>query len=132
MWFAISCWCRDIAWSSCFFFFFSSRRRHTRLQGDWSSDVCSSDLLGATGTPYRLNADLRYRPPTAFGLFYFGGGFAYFHASGGGDAGANAFAGGEGRRAVPFKPFLGAELVFRGNTSFKVLGGGTLPPQKSQ
>src|SRR5256885_12785893 len=28
------------------FFFFSSRRRHTRLQGDWSSDVCSSDLEG--------------------------------------------------------------------------------------
>src|SRR2546426_9223380 len=30
---------------SFFFFFFSSRRRHTRLQGDWSSDVCSSDLV---------------------------------------------------------------------------------------
>src|SRR5205807_3567784 len=30
----------------CLFFFFSSRRRHTRLQGDWSSDVCSSDLTG--------------------------------------------------------------------------------------
>src|SRR6266850_7067562 len=30
-------------------FFFSSRRRHTRLQGDWSSDVCSSDLLAARG-----------------------------------------------------------------------------------
>src|SRR5215467_15854564 len=30
-----------------FFFFFSSRRRHTRLQGDWSSDVCSSDLQAA-------------------------------------------------------------------------------------
>src|SRR5256885_9939074 len=30
-------------------FFFSSRRRHTRLQGDWSSDVCSSDLHDATG-----------------------------------------------------------------------------------
>src|SRR6266566_6527282 len=29
-----------------FYFFFSSRRRHTRLQGDWSSDVCSSDLPG--------------------------------------------------------------------------------------
>src|SRR6266566_8754383 len=29
-----------------YFFFFSSRRRHTRLQGDWSSDVCSSDLGG--------------------------------------------------------------------------------------
>src|SRR5256885_8747005 len=37
-------------------FFFSSRRRHTRLQGDWSSDVCSSDLTAAevaerTGVP---------------------------------------------------------------------------------
>src|SRR5256885_7340424 len=29
-------------------FFFSSRRRHTRLQGDWSSDVCSSDLIPGT------------------------------------------------------------------------------------
>src|SRR5690554_7852693 len=26
-------------------FFFSSRRRHTRCGRDWSSDVCSSDLL---------------------------------------------------------------------------------------
>src|SRR5205807_5168593 len=47
-----------------FFFFFSSRRRHTRLQGDWSSDVCSSDLnlsspllyAATTGsTPFRFN-----------------------------------------------------------------------------
>src|SRR3989475_8540456 len=29
-----------------FFFFFSSRRRHTRFDCDWSSDVCSSDLVG--------------------------------------------------------------------------------------
>src|SRR5207249_5181522 len=28
-----------------FFFFFSSRRRHTRSKRDWSSDVCSSDLV---------------------------------------------------------------------------------------
>src|SRR5690606_40142745 len=26
-------------------FFFSSRRRHTRVSRDWSSDVCSSDLV---------------------------------------------------------------------------------------
>src|ERR1039457_6249717 len=45
--------------SRCFvlLFFFSSRRRHTRLQGDWSSDVCSSDLpfsfLPAMGWPAR-------------------------------------------------------------------------------
>src|SRR6478735_259478 len=37
-------------------FFFSSRRRHTRLQGDWSSDVCSSDLkIG----PKLMGIDLR-------------------------------------------------------------------------
>src|SRR6266516_6466933 len=40
-----------------FCFFFSSRRRHTSSYGDWSSDVCSSDLLSAhdfaraAGTP---------------------------------------------------------------------------------
>src|SRR2546430_6519983 len=32
-----------------FFFFFSSRRRHTRFDCDWSSDVCSSDLIGKRG-----------------------------------------------------------------------------------
>src|SRR5215208_5140683 len=31
------------------FFFFSSRRRHTRWPRDWSSDVCSSDLVRAGG-----------------------------------------------------------------------------------
>src|ERR1039457_47702 len=36
--------------------FFSSRRRHTRLQGDWSSDVCSSDLL--TMSPY-IDGDVK-------------------------------------------------------------------------
>src|SRR5205807_5884341 len=30
--------------------FFSGRRRHTRLQGDWSSDVCSSDLVTTSGS----------------------------------------------------------------------------------
>src|SRR5438094_7686661 len=33
-----------------FFFFFSSRRRHTRSYGDWSSDVCSSDLSSVSTT----------------------------------------------------------------------------------
>src|SRR5438874_6181286 len=37
-----------------FFFFFSSRRRHTRSLRDWSSDVCSSDLLAdRVGSPPR-------------------------------------------------------------------------------
>src|SRR5215510_12172970 len=48
----------------CLFFFFSSRRRHTRWPRDWSSDVCSSDLVRATslfrGRPadgWRLRSD---------------------------------------------------------------------------
>src|SRR5688500_20249460 len=43
--------------SSMQIFFFSSRRRHTRLQGDWSSDVCSSDLRAWEG------ARREFRPP---------------------------------------------------------------------
>src|SRR5260370_25645674 len=34
-------------WEAGIFFFFSSRRRHTRFKCDWSSDVCSSDLVDA-------------------------------------------------------------------------------------
>src|SRR5690348_281330 len=41
--------------SKCCFFFFSSRRRHTRWTGDWSSDVCSSDLA-KTESAGALNA----------------------------------------------------------------------------
>src|SRR5256886_3253298 len=37
-------WCRRVL-CFMFFFFFSSRRRHTRFDCDWSSDVCSSDLI---------------------------------------------------------------------------------------
>src|SRR2546422_9095367 len=38
-------------------FFFSSRRRHTRCSRDWSSDVCSSDLL----TFEQVETDVRAR-----------------------------------------------------------------------
>src|SRR5256885_13986733 len=44
--------------------FFSSRRRHTRLQGDWSSDVCSSDLNKSIRTPFKrrpIDASRVYR-----------------------------------------------------------------------
>src|SRR2546429_1325207 len=36
------------------FFFFSSRRRHTRCSRDWSSDVCSSDLVAVRGLRHLL------------------------------------------------------------------------------
>src|SRR5690348_18123856 len=42
-----------------FFFFFSSRRRHTRWTGDWSSDVCSSDLPRRHGS---ARGNTRYSP----------------------------------------------------------------------
>src|SRR5580698_11215808 len=43
----IVCFSFQLVLEYIFFFFFSSRRRHTRLTCDWSSDVCSSDLLVA-------------------------------------------------------------------------------------
>src|SRR5947209_9455049 len=36
------------------YFFFSSRRRHTRYWRDWSSDVCSSDLVERGGITERV------------------------------------------------------------------------------
>src|SRR5215813_13285064 len=41
-----ACVCDDQG-TIVFVFFFSSRRRHTRCGRDWSSDVCSSDLVCA-------------------------------------------------------------------------------------
>src|SRR3712207_9094147 len=40
-------------------FFFSSRRRHTRYWRDWSSDVCSSDLVGLDLLLLEVEADER-------------------------------------------------------------------------
>src|SRR5256884_618633 len=89
-----------------FFFFFSSRRRHTRCSRDWSSDVCSSDLVPQTGYNYndtlswtrgkhtfkfggnviRRQVNL-FRPLTGKGYFFLsgngngGGGFSGGHVS---------------------------------------------------
>src|SRR5260370_23285901 len=40
-------------------FFFSSRRRHTRFKCDWSSDVCSSDLVSF----WRKSSSLQKKRP---------------------------------------------------------------------
>src|SRR5947209_19013586 len=43
----------------CCLFFFSSRRRHTRYWRDWSSDVCSSDLVtGFQNSRFREACDI--------------------------------------------------------------------------
>src|SRR5690606_7270571 len=54
-------------------FFFSSRRRHTRFSRDWSSDVCSSDLLldgaGRQWLFYELDVKLKCFVIKVDGLF---------------------------------------------------------------
>src|SRR5438045_7503269 len=48
------------------FFFFSSRRRHTRCLSDWSSDVCSSDLVTPSSSSARSKISGRgLRMPTS-------------------------------------------------------------------
>src|SRR2546427_1870943 len=81
------------------FFFFSSRRRHTRFDCDWSSDVCSSDLLpecrrsaGLAGLLQpQLCIDMR---KTCLQLLYLG--FEIDHALGQGIAACACCSGGLG------------------------------------
>lgn len=82
---------------------------------------------GVSGTPYRANIDLKIHPATRYGFFYFGGGLAILHASGNSNTGVNGFAGWEGRRLRPFRPFLEGKLVFANTTSFNLLGGLNFP-----
>src|SRR5256885_3603321 len=69
-----------------FTFFFSSRRRHTRLQGDWSSDVCSSDLgsifLIAPGALGQGFAAASCNPAAAVGFVGTPAFFNFFRPSG--------------------------------------------------
>src|SRR5207253_5955825 len=52
----IICCLKQCLYLLFYFFFFSSRRRHTRWPRDWSSDVCSSDLvLAGAAMAYLIN-----------------------------------------------------------------------------
>ncbi len=93
----------------------------------WVVAPSAEIYTGGTGTPYRLNADLKYHPPSAYGFFYLGGGFAILHAAGTTHGGVSAFAGWEGRRALPFQPFAEGRFVFSSTTSFNILGGINVP-----
>src|SRR3989440_8013538 len=66
-------------------FFFSSRRRHTRSDRDWSSDVCSSDLVrmdiaAPTCQPKTHPNGVidKVTTPPAFGIAVRDDGLAYF------------------------------------------------------
>src|SRR5690242_20980338 len=54
-------------------FFFSSRRRHTRLTCDWSSDVCSSDLMVEESLKKTMPANEIW-PPNEYWHFHAAGG----------------------------------------------------------
>src|SRR6266481_3498399 len=53
------------------FLFFSSRRRHTRWNCDWSSDVCSSDLVLRTVHPQLPRTAAFWLMAVIFGLLLF-------------------------------------------------------------
>lgn len=93
----------------------------------WALAPSADFYLGTTGTPYRLNVDVKYHPPTAYGFFYLGGGFALRHGSGNTETGVNVFGGWEGRRYSPVRPFLEGRVVFLSNTSFNILTGINFP-----
>src|SRR5262249_56545523 len=53
-------------------FFFSRRRRHTRLVSDWSSDVCSSNLVsfGLVSIPVKLYSATEASKAISFNLLH--------------------------------------------------------------
>src|SRR6478735_5915458 len=57
---------RRLRTEASMFFFFSSRRRHTRLQGDRSSDVCSSDLLRLSPIVGRKKQMIKFKGTTLY------------------------------------------------------------------
>src|SRR5262249_57902878 len=56
--------CTDVLVDASFVFFFSGRRRHTRLVSDWSSAVCSSDLLRLDLARPSRQVEPERRPPS--------------------------------------------------------------------
>src|SRR5258705_5293667 len=51
---ATVCLSKVVKFLVIFLFFFASRRRHTGCLSDWSSDVCSSDLLSCLAMPLAI------------------------------------------------------------------------------
>src|SRR5205807_6984939 len=98
-----------------------SRRRHTRLQGDWSSDVCSSDLGGGAGSGVRGRVDA---PGDGAGDRLRGRGYVRAEGQGGVDA---AVEGGADRlRCARDTEVAGARGAEIGRASCRERGEGTV------
>lgn len=78
------------------------------------------------GSLWGLNVDVRYRPPTRYGLFYFGGGVNYSRRSvngvGGSNTNLNILGGIEGRRRRA-TPYGELRLTVGDGSSFQIAGG---------
>jgi hypothetical protein len=78
------------------------------------------------GSLWALNFDAKYRPPTASGAWYIGGGLNYMHASSGGfsasDTNLNLLTGLEGRRGRT-RPFAEARFILGSGGTFQIAGG---------
>src|SRR5437868_11465028 len=61
-------------------FFFSSRRRHTRSKRDWSSDVCSSDLVYVQPAPVVQYGGVYYHGGYRHPYYYGDHGRRYYHS----------------------------------------------------
>ena len=74
------------------------------------------------GSLWALNFDLKYRPPTRYGVWYVGGGLNLLHATGGSDTNLNLLTGLEGRRGRS-RPYVEAKFILGDGSSFQVVGG---------
>ena len=78
------------------------------------------------GSLWALNFDVKYRPPTRYGVWYVGGGLDLRHVSGGGtgntDTNLNLLTGLEGRRGRS-RPYVEARFILGNGSMFQLVGG---------
>jgi len=74
------------------------------------------------GSLWALNVDLKYRPPTRYGVWYVGGGLNLLKASGGSDTNLNLLTGLEGRRGRT-RPYVEAKFILGNGSAFQLVGG---------
>lgn len=77
-------------------------------------------------TLWGLNLDVRYRPPTRYGLLYLGGGLNYLRASSNGFGGSNTnlnILGGVEARRRRAAPYGELRLTVGDGSSFQIVGG---------
>lgn len=83
-------------------------------------------FLVSGGSLWGLNFDVRYRPPTRYGLLYLGGGLNYLRASSGGFSGSNTnlnILGGVEARRRRAAPYGELRLTVGDGSSFQIVGG---------